>query len=245
MTPEPADLPLDADSAAPRGGRLVGLCVLTLMVCLAMLWLFCTDTGDRLRADPHAFRADAITWTTNHPIIAPLAYVGAFVGLTLLCMPLWVLQVLAGMVFGFYFGLLWSEIGAVLGALGAAMLGRWLLGEWFHKRVEARVSKLRNLDEKMGHNGLLVVMSVRLLHVIPFGLSNYVFGLTRISFRDIGLGTALGCVGMVFEVAVGAKGEEILNWRFIGSIVALNIVFIVPVVIRYLRPQWFKKIGVE
>ena len=41
--------------------------------------------------------------------------------------------------------------------------------------------KLRKLDEKLDHNGLLVIMLARLMHVVPFGISNFMFGLIGIS----------------------------------------------------------------
>ena len=70
---------------------------------------------------------------------------------------------------------------------------------------EAKHTRLRALDEKMGHNGLLIVMASRLMHFLPFGVSNYLFGITRITLMDVILGTFLGnAPAIAFYVAVGA-----------------------------------------
>jgi uncharacterized membrane protein YdjX (TVP38/TMEM64 family) len=105
---------------------------------------------------------------------------------------------------------------------------------------------LSSLDEKMGHNGFLVVMAVRLSHVLPFALSNYAFGITRISVRDVALGTALGGIPAVaISVLLGADVHPLHDWRVMCIIAAVNVVLIVPVAVRYLKPEWFKKMGVE
>ena len=35
------------------------------------------------------------------------------------------------------------------------------------------------------------------------------------------------------------------NWRFMTTMVVINVILIIPIALRYLKPQWFKKIGVE
>ena len=88
-------------------------------------------------------------------------------------------------------------------------------------------------------------MTARLIPLIPFGLFTYALGLSKVSFRDIILGTALGCIPLVVvHVAIGA-GFDSHDWVFDLCITTLTLVLLTPLLLRYLRPQWFEKIGVE
>ena len=127
-----------------------------------------------------------------------------------------------------------------------ALVSRLVVGEWFHSKVEARRARLREIDERLGHNGFLVVMATRLMHFVPFGAANYLFGLSRISLIDVVLGTLLGNIpAIAFYVAVGSGIHPLRNWRFMAGLAAVNVVLLVPVALRYWKPEWFRKIGVE
>jgi len=60
-----------------------------------------------------------------------------------------------------------SQISYTLAAIATTKLAPLAGGDLVHEKIEARREKLRRLDERLGHNGLLVVMAVRLSHVIP------------------------------------------------------------------------------
>ena len=79
-------------------------------------------------------------------------------------MPVWWLQILAGYGFGLALGIVYSLVGATLGALASFFVSRTLLADYVHKRFEARHAKLRELDVKMGHNGLLIVTQSNRVH---------------------------------------------------------------------------------
>jgi uncharacterized membrane protein YdjX (TVP38/TMEM64 family) len=169
-----------------------------------------------------------------------------FVILGTLALPVWWLQILAGYGFGLWLGILWSDVAATIAAVAAASISRFLLGEWFHTRIESHAARLRALDEKLGHNGLLVVCGVRLAHFIPAGISNYAFGVTTISIRDIAVGTLLGGTPTVATfVTIGAARHLVSDWRFLVAIATLNVLLLGMLVVRYLRPEWFTRVGIE
>jgi uncharacterized membrane protein YdjX (TVP38/TMEM64 family) len=239
----------DTRNALPRYAKIIRLIVLILLVAAiitAAILLFTTETGKQILDDPRKAGADVRSWVEQHRLAAPLAYIGLYVLLVLLMLPVWWLQILSGIGFGLVWGVLFSQIGATIGATGALLLSRWLMGEWFHSNVEGRLKRLRDLDEKMGHNGLLVVMGVRLVHFMPIGLTNYLFGLTQITVIDVILGTMLGGLPTVAVwVGTGAGLHPWHNWRFLGVLIAMNVILLVPLILRYTRPQWFKKYGIE
>jgi uncharacterized membrane protein YdjX (TVP38/TMEM64 family) len=231
----------------PRIARIVMLCVLLCLVAVTGWFLFGTEQGNRVLHHPTELGGDVRQWSNAHPFLAPLAVIGLYVLLTpTATMPIWWIQMLAGFAFGVLWGTLWCVIGATAGATLTVLLSRWLAGDVFHKQIEPKMVKLRRLDEKLGHNGLLVVMVARLLHIVPFGLSNFMFGLIGISVIDVALGTALGNLPTILMFVKGASDwRSLRDPRFIAGMVILHVFLLTPLVLRYLRPQWFKKIGVE
>jgi uncharacterized membrane protein YdjX (TVP38/TMEM64 family) len=232
-----------ARSALPR------LALFLFLLCLmaaAVYGFFFTDAGRQVRDNPHLAGLHFRNWVQSHQLIAPAILLLLYVVFTLSLMPVWWLQILAGYGFGLWLGIAYSLIGATLAAVASFLMARTLLAEYVHTRFEAKHTKLRALDEKMGHNGLLIVMASRLMHFLPFGVSNYLFGISRITLMDVILGTFLGnAPAIAFYVAVGAGMRPLRNWRFMVCLTIANIVLLVPVVLRYWRPQWFKRIGVE
>jgi uncharacterized membrane protein YdjX (TVP38/TMEM64 family) len=227
-----------------RRAPIVRLALLVLIVVGAVVaWyvVFKTPFGEKLR-DRQLVNA----WVNDHRMIAPGILFGAYVICAVLMLPVWWLQALGGYCLGLFWGIVWCELGAMVGATLSLILSRWLVGQWFRQRYESRMMKLHAVNEKLGHNGLLVVMAVRLCHVLPFGVSNYLFGLTRITVQDVAVGTFLGGLPAVaFAVALGYDWRLYHDWRLWVTLAAVNVALLLPLGLRYWKPQWFKRIGVE
>jgi uncharacterized membrane protein YdjX (TVP38/TMEM64 family) len=247
-TPSPQTATPNRATSKKDIARLLVLIILGLTIASAALWIFCTPQGQKyldpneLRKIGHRFH----DWVRGHPIVAPLAYSALYFVLALLALPVWWLQILAGYGFGIFFGTLWTQIGAAAGAAVTVELAHVLAGDWVQYKVEARRARLAELDRRLGHNGFLVVMACRLSHAIPFGLSNYAFGLTRIRAREAALGTFLGNIpAAAVYVAVGAGYHPWSNWRFLGVVAGIELLLLIPLGLRYFKPQWFHRIGLE
>src|SRR5438552_1239326 len=216
----------------PQATRILRLLVLGLLLAAigaAAITLFRDPIGTRHRVQ---------SWVHLHRVGAPLTYIAIYIVIALLALPLWWLQVMAGYTFGLIGGVIWSQIGATIAAPLILLLSRWLAADWFHRKIESKMERLRALDEKLGHNGFLVVMAIRLTHVMPFGLSNYALGLTKITMIDVIFGTLLGGIPTVTLYVTLGVGKHLLeDWRYIAGIATLNIALIIPVAVRYLRPQ--------
>jgi len=228
----------------PRSSAL-RLLVVILLILLAIgcaIFLFGTKQGHDLRHHPRTLHH----WVASHRVTVVIVFVAVYVVMGTLAMPVWWLQILSGYCFGLIPGILMSQISSTLAAIATRNLSHWLAGEYVHEKLEAKRAKLRQLDEKLGHNGLLVVMAVRLSHVVPFGLSNYLFGLSRISTVDVAIGSFLGGMPAAsFYATIGANRHLFKDWRYDVSLVCVNLILLLPLVLRYLQPQWFKRIGVE
>lgn len=219
---------------------------LVALLAVALWLLFTTPAGEQLRKDPHLLAHHVRSWAVLHPLLAPTLFLVLYIVLGTVSLPVWWLQILAGAAFGLFIGICWSLIGATLAAVLTVSLARWLAADWFRTRVEPRMDRLRRLDDALGHNGFLVVTTVRLIHLLPFSLCNYALGLTRISMRDVSLGTFMGSIPAVaVYVGSGAGYHPWRNWQFMAIVAGINLLLLLPLALRYLRPQWFRKIGVE
>lgn len=200
--------------------RWASLLILFFLAILVAYFLFYTEAGHHWRS-----RDFVHARVHEHPILAPIAFIMAYILLAVLLLPVWWLQLLAGYCFGLIPAIFVCEIGATLAAVTSVAVSRWLAADWFHNRVETHMARLRSLDEKLGKNGLLVVMTIRLLHVVPFSISNYALGLLDVKLRDVAIGTLIGGITTCATyAAAGAYGKHLLhNWRFMGGIVAINV----------------------
>jgi len=227
---------------------------LTVLLVVALLatvcwFVFATPQGAMVRAHPRQswreFHRQIDLFVRRHKIAGPVVYLAVYVTFAVLALPVWWLQLLAGIAFGLVRGTMICVIGSTLAVTIAVGFIRWVASDWFHQRIENRLEQLKKLDENLEHNGFLFVMTARLIPLVPFGLFNYAIALSKISYRDIILGTFLGAIPLVaVHVAFGA-GYDPHDWVFDVAITSLTLILLTPVVLRYLRPQWFKKIGVE
>jgi uncharacterized membrane protein YdjX (TVP38/TMEM64 family) len=221
--------------------RLLALSTLVAVAAGAAWFLYGTETGRWVR-ETTVIR----DWIAARPTVAPLAFIAGYAIVGALALPVWWMQVIAGYCFGTLMGVVWCQAGAVVGAVISMRVGHWLFGEWFRERVESHRARLRALDERLGHNGLLVVTAVRLSHVMPFGVSNYLFSVTRISLIDVVIGTILGgTFSKMIHVPLGDEPSMLVSAEYWAIISAVNAVLLSPLLLRYLFPQWFRRIGVE
>ena len=162
-----------------------------------------------------------------------LLFSGLYAALTLLPLPLSVVTIAAGAVFGLGRGVPAVVLGATLGAVLAFGFGR-VLGRDTAQRLAGR--RLDSLDALLQRRGLTAVLVVRLMPVLPFTAVNYLSGLTSVRFVSYLLGTALGIVpGTVAYVAIGAYGRRPGSWPFLVAVASLLALTIAGVLTRRAR----------
>jgi uncharacterized membrane protein YdjX (TVP38/TMEM64 family) len=142
-------------------------------------------------------------------IFAPIIYIILYTIGTLLILPSTPLNLTGGAIFGLWMGTVWTSIAAVIAAviafLFARNFGKELVTQKFAGKWEA-------INSEINQGGLFYMFAIRLLPIIPYGLVNFVAGLTSIKFRDYLLGTALGTVPGVFPfVMLGNSGVKAIK----------------------------------
>ena len=157
---------------------LLAIMVVTLLVSIALLpvteWL-----------------ALGIAWIEAHRTLAWIVYLATYIIATVLVVPVSILMLTAGYLFGLPLGVILASVGTVLGASGALLVGRFFVREWVAKRI-ADLPRFRALDQATRHEGFLIVFLTRLSPLFPFNLINYGLALTSVRFRDYFFASWLG-----------------------------------------------------
>ena len=144
--------------------------------------------------------------------LGPLAYVlyaAAYVVVTVLMMPAFVLTVGAGLFFGLLPGVAVVSVGATLGAAASFLIARYAARERVARTVGGN-ARYAAIDRAIGQKGWRIVFLLRLSPLVPFVVSNYFYGLTAIRFWPYVLSSWLGMLPLTFlYVSLGATAREV------------------------------------
>lgn len=143
----------------------------------------------------------------------PLLYVVAYALLVTIFFPASVLTLAAGAVFGLGMGTAVCSAGSTLGAALSFLVSRYLARSWIARKMKAN-AKFLAIDKAVANEGWRVVALTRLSPIFPFGVINYVFGITAIRFFPYVLSSWLAMIpGTVLYVYFGTLGRFILEGR--------------------------------
>jgi len=152
------------------------------------------------------------------PIAAPLTLIGCFI-------------------FGVVPTVLYTNIGATLGAVLAFLIIRYFLGVQIQK---AYAKKLIHFNENIERYGANYLLLARFIAIIPFFLVNILAGLTNISFKTFVWTTSLGIIpgSLIYAYA----GKNIISIDSTKEIFSSKIILIFIVLILFgLGSLFFQK----
>lgn len=160
----------------------------------------------------------------------PVLYIGLFILLPAFFFPVAVLALAGGLLFGLWWGSVYTFIGAVLNCALMFLLARYVGRSQVQRLVEQKLSPQwqRRLQMADGKEGFLLLIILRLIPAVPYNLINYTFGLTGISFSSYLLASAIGIIPGTFAfINIGDKTLEAGSpsfWIAIGLLVLLLVV---------------------
>lgn len=198
MAPKP-DKPVDANgsyAALEDHFDWAGLIRNTalVVVLLLMLWL--------------AFNVRLPSIDDLHEIIASwgwaawLVFIGAYAVVALTPIPVTVMAVTGGLLFGFIEGTVLSVIGVFLGCWGAYWIARGLGREAIAKMLGSR---FRTVERHLDEAGFQAVAVLRLLPGFPYWPVNYGSGAFGVSQQDYVFASMLSVIpGQISLVAIGS-----------------------------------------
>jgi uncharacterized membrane protein YdjX (TVP38/TMEM64 family) len=160
-------------------------------------------------------------WVVSLGWAAPAAFVLFTAVLTAVGFPRLLFCSLGGLAFGFTWGLIWSQLGALTGSFATFMFAR-RFGRRFALKKWPR---LRNLARLFKRQGVVSVLLIRQLPLSSFHLSIFL-GLTPVKQKHFVLGSLLGFLPKAIPAAlIGASAIQIDSGRLIEYLILATVLF--------------------
>lgn len=146
-------------------------------------------------------------WGAWSAICYPLLYACCNV----LLLPGGVLSIGAGFFFGLWWGFLIALLGNVGGAAISFYISRWIGRRWLRRRL-LRNATIGALEPAVEREGWKIILLSQLHPLFPTSLLNYLYGLTTIRFKTCMLWVAIGqAPGLFLYAYLGTLGQLGLN----------------------------------
>jgi len=150
-----------------------------------------------------------LEWIKGFGPVGLWIYAALYICACVFLIPTVILTLGAGAIYGVAVGSALVSVSSTVGATAAFLIGRFFARNWVTNLVAGN-SKFGAIDEAVADGGWKVIGLIRLSPVFPFNLSNYAFGLTRISLREYVLATWLGMLpGTVMYVYLGSLASDL------------------------------------
>jgi uncharacterized membrane protein YdjX (TVP38/TMEM64 family)/Fe-S oxidoreductase len=173
--------------------------------------------------------------------LAPAIYILIYSLAPVLFLPGLPITIAGGIMFGPFWGVVYTITGATIGASLAFLTARYVARDW----VAAKLSGPRwaKLDSEVEQHGWKVVAFTRLIPAFPFNLLNYAFGLTKVPFAHYVIATFVcmlpACIAfIVFSSSILDLVRGNISPASLLGIGLIVLVSLIPVLYRRFRkPQ--------
>ena len=162
----------------------------------------------------------------------------------LLILPASWLSLLAGFLYGPYFG----SIVVFLSAFIGASISFFLAKEYFVKKIVTIISrfpKIKLLEKIINKGGLKLIILTRLSPLFPFSILNYFYGLNKVSYKDFSIGLLFIIPGTYLYCALGSLSnnlDEIKNLKLNGNTTITIISIVSTFLIVYFLTKYSNEV---
>ena len=223
--------PYSAGRAPGKGSLILRILILALIVgAIAAVRM----TGAARFMEQETLRG----WIEACGIYGSLIYMLVYAIAPALFLPGLPITIAGGVLFGPFWGVVYTITGATTGACLAFLISRHLARDWIERKM--RGPRWRKLDEDVQRHGWKVVAITRLIPLFPFNLLNYAFGLTKIKFLHYAAATFVcmlpACIAfIVFSSSLLNVIQGKISTEFIIGLVLIVLVSTIPVIYRKRR----------
>ena len=162
----------------------------------------------------------------------------------LLILPASWLSLLAGFLYGPYFGSIIVFLSAFIGA----SISFFLAKEYFVKKIETIISrfpKTKLLEKIINKGGLKLIILTRLSPLFPFSILNYFYGLNKVSYKDFSIGLLFILPGTYLYCGLGSLSnnlDEIKNLKLNGNTTTTIISIVSTFLIVYFLTKYSNEV---
>lgn len=184
---------------------------------------------------PESFWEGLLTSTfIQSDVLGFVSLAGLYTVAILLMAPLSPFALMAGLLFGFWWGTFLALFALNLGAALAFLIARYLLRRQFVRKL-SESGRMAVVARAMRGDEIMTIAVLRLNPIVPFNLQNYVCGATGVNFARYAVGTFLGAapftVALVYLGDAGrqlvvATGLEVEQWTLL--LFVFGVVLTIP-----------------
>ncbi len=203
--------------------------LIVLVVTLVIAGFFLFGFNDLLTLDGIQSRLGQFyEWRNQSPLLVGGLFFLAYVLIAAFSLPgAAIMTLLAGALFGLWWGLLLASFASSIGAFFAFLTSRYLLRDSFQAKF---ASKLNSINEGIEKDGGFYLFTLRLLPLFPFFIVNILMGLTTIKARTYYWVSQLGMLAGTFvyvnagvQLAQIESLKDIISPTLLGSFALLAI----------------------
>ena len=174
-----------------------------------------------------------------------IAYILLFTILPVFFVPVTVLAISAGAVFGWWQACLYTFIGSFLNSTLTFFISKHfaydLVNDYANSKHSVEYEKLK--DNTKGKKGFILILVLRLLPIAPFTLLNYLSGAVGFDYKIFIVSTLLGIIPGIFcYTNIGANAIHGFSPQLIISI-SISLVFLILTTV--IAKKYYYKINNE
>jgi len=137
---------------------------------------------------------DFLEWLDDVPVYyGSLLMLVVQTGAIILMLPGTPFNLACGFIFDLWIGALVSVGSADLAAIFSFLAVRFFARDWAARQIEKR-PKFKAIDRAVEQHGMWLIVLIRISPILPFGLCNYMLGLTNVPFWKYWLASTVGLV---------------------------------------------------
>ena len=163
----------------------------------------------------------------DHFVLAALIYIGlTVVACVVLALPGVTFAILAGVIFGPWWGTLLCLIATTLGAIIAFIVGRFFLQDSIKPMIAKNALLKKVLFDDAGRSDIVLLAITRLVPLFPYNIQNFAYGITDISLAHYSLYTFIFMIPGVALYTIGTAGftsaeNRLLYWGIAAALLVL------------------------
>lgn len=194
-------------------------------------------------------RENLLRLRDEHHLLTSLGFVLAYAVVVVTSVPgALVMTLTGGFLFGLFPGAVYNIVAAWSGAMLVFLAARTSLGHDIAARIANRGGRVARFQEALLDNEWSVLMSMRLIPVLPYFLTNLVPAFVGVRTRAFAVTTFLGIIpgdliytalgdglGEVFSRGVTPKLDVILEPKFLWPLIGLAVLSFLPLLLRLAR----------
>lgn len=182
-----------------------------------------------------------IGWAEERGAAGKLIFTGAYIVAMVLCLWGTPFTLAAGVAFGLWWGTVVATVSATAGSAAAFLIARFMargsVEAWVHRHA-----RFKALDAAIGKRGWTIVFLTRFSPLVPFSISNYFFGITRVGFWPfVGASFLAILPGSFLVVYLGHIGRVTVleGWGQLGgwqyALMAGGLMFTIAIIVYLTR----------